>query len=380
MLRRAEASAPQGAIRVGCSHHQRPVLRDRDPGAGGDLGKSGSGLDQRLYYTTDANMNVPALLDTAGDAVERYSCDPYGRVTVYSDDWSTTVDWDDSKKNPVRYCGYFFDNETGLYCVRYRYYVPLLGRWLQRDRIGYADGMGLYEYVRSMPCNATDAYGERSLPESGLGSIGDSGHNGSDSRQACRFASVPEASECCETQEPVEMRRRGGPSLTPKPPPLPVNYGPGGTCAAGCHSPPRGLGSQYGWEAGLLVGVGQSTVCCCDECNYIRIMHFDKVCLGGIAGASVGAGVVAGIDGESCRAESYEGWFSEWGVTAGLVGASANVGMERPDFLSPTGVVETQGNAGVGAKAKVFVFCKYSLIKETILSSEDAKRRCQSRH
>jgi len=32
-----------------------PVLRDRDVEAGGDLGKSGSGLDQRLYYTTDAN-------------------------------------------------------------------------------------------------------------------------------------------------------------------------------------------------------------------------------------------------------------------------------------------------------------------------------------
>jgi len=116
-------------------------------------------------------MNVTALLDTAGDAVERYSCDPYGSVTVYSDDWSTTVDWDDSKKNPVRYCGYFFDNETGLYCVRYRFYVPPLGRWLQRDPLGYVDGMGLYEYVGSAPTGLVDPTGTlftKECTESGL--------------------------------------------------------------------------------------------------------------------------------------------------------------------------------------------------------------------
>jgi len=140
-----------------------PVCRDRGVAAGGDLGVTDSGLDERLYYTTDANMNVTALLDTAGDAVERYVYDPYGRVTVYSDDWSTTVDWDDSKKNPVRYCGYFFDNETGLYCVRYRFYVPPLGRWLGRDPIGYGDGMSLYEYVKSRPSNIIDPDGLRTL-------------------------------------------------------------------------------------------------------------------------------------------------------------------------------------------------------------------------
>ena len=31
-----------------------PILRDRDSAAGGDLGKTGSGLDERLYYLTDA--------------------------------------------------------------------------------------------------------------------------------------------------------------------------------------------------------------------------------------------------------------------------------------------------------------------------------------
>jgi len=132
-----------------------PVLRDENK----DDDCTESGTDERLYYLTDANMNVTALLDTGGDAVERYSCDPYGRVTVYSDDWSTTVDWDDSKKNPVRYCGYFFDSETGLYHVRHRSYHPTLGRWLTRDPIGYTDGMGLYEYAECAPLHWLDPSG-----------------------------------------------------------------------------------------------------------------------------------------------------------------------------------------------------------------------------
>ncbi|MEA3368336.1 MAG: hypothetical protein U9R68_09520, partial [Planctomycetota bacterium] len=44
---------------------------DRDVEADGDLEKSGSGLDERLCYTADANMNVAALLDTGGDAIAR---------------------------------------------------------------------------------------------------------------------------------------------------------------------------------------------------------------------------------------------------------------------------------------------------------------------
>ena len=48
--------------------------------------------------------------------------------------------------NEIIYCGYRYDPETELYYVRARTYNPTLGRWLQRDPIGYAGGIGLYEY------------------------------------------------------------------------------------------------------------------------------------------------------------------------------------------------------------------------------------------
>jgi RHS repeat-associated protein len=143
-----------------------PVLRDRDADEDsetGDLGQTDSGLEERVYYLTDANPgapgNVTCLVDTGGDVAERYVYDPYGNATVYSDDWSTPVAWAASKKNPILYCGYYFDNETGIYSVRRRYYHTQLGRWISRDPIGYVDGMGLYEYTTSAPVSTTDALG-----------------------------------------------------------------------------------------------------------------------------------------------------------------------------------------------------------------------------
>ena len=46
-------------------------------------------------------------------------------------------------------------------------YHPTLGRFLQRDPIGYADGMSLYEYVWSRPTHATDPLGFSGLTLTG---------------------------------------------------------------------------------------------------------------------------------------------------------------------------------------------------------------------
>jgi RHS repeat-associated protein len=62
-------------------------------------------------------------------------------------------------RNGVGYCGYIFNDESGLYTVRFRSYSPTLGRWLERDPAGYVDGMDLYEYVRGGPIAAVDPWG-----------------------------------------------------------------------------------------------------------------------------------------------------------------------------------------------------------------------------
>ena len=62
--------------------------------------------------------------------------------------------------NPYTYTGRRFDEETGIYQYRYRYYHAQLGRFVTRDPIEY-DGSrwNLYEYVNGAPSMATDPSG-----------------------------------------------------------------------------------------------------------------------------------------------------------------------------------------------------------------------------
>ena len=48
---------------------------------------------------------------------------------------------------------------AAYYHVRHRVYDANLGRWTRRDPLGYVDGMGLYEYVRSRPVVDNDPSG-----------------------------------------------------------------------------------------------------------------------------------------------------------------------------------------------------------------------------
>ena len=61
-----------------------PVLRDKNTDADGLCD------DERLYYLGDANFNVTTLVNTGGDAVERYVYSPYGVLTIYDATWANT--------------------------------------------------------------------------------------------------------------------------------------------------------------------------------------------------------------------------------------------------------------------------------------------------
>ncbi|MDO6501279.1 RHS repeat-associated core domain-containing protein, partial [Photobacterium sanguinicancri] len=39
-------------------------------------------------------------------------------------------------KNPLRYQGQYFDDESGLHYNRFRYYDPITGRFIHQDPIG----------------------------------------------------------------------------------------------------------------------------------------------------------------------------------------------------------------------------------------------------
>ena len=62
-----------------------PCLRWRDANTDGDLDDEG---DSVLYYTSDANFNVTALVAADGDVAERVVYDPYGKPTFLKADWT----------------------------------------------------------------------------------------------------------------------------------------------------------------------------------------------------------------------------------------------------------------------------------------------------
>ena len=134
-----------------------PVAFDKDTDSDGDC-TEGNGGSSRYLYAQQANFNVVALTDSAGAAVETVKYDPYGeptcrRVSDGHEQASSHIE------NALLFTGHRYDSESGLYYARNRYYHPALGRWLSRDRLGYLDGMGLYEYVGSSPVRRVDPYG-----------------------------------------------------------------------------------------------------------------------------------------------------------------------------------------------------------------------------
>jgi len=148
----------------GVQYVDAPVVRFRDGNVDGDLLDTQDNTDSTLYYTYDGNFNVTAVIKPDGTVAERYTYDPYGKVTFKAADWSAAASQAKSAyDNEVLYCGYRFDPESGLYHVRRRYLTPPLGRWLTPDPIGYGDGMNWYQYVGSSPGVHTDPTGQATL-------------------------------------------------------------------------------------------------------------------------------------------------------------------------------------------------------------------------
>jgi RHS repeat-associated protein len=76
-------------------------------------------------------------------------------------------------QNRLGYAGYRYDHHLAgagrhLYHVRHRVYQAHIGRWATRDPLAYVDGMGLYEYVRSMPLVSIDSDGLTYQPIRGI--------------------------------------------------------------------------------------------------------------------------------------------------------------------------------------------------------------------
>ncbi|MTI66252.1 MAG: RHS repeat-associated core domain-containing protein, partial [Firmicutes bacterium] len=69
------------------------------------------------------------------------------------------------KANPFRYSGYQYDDKTGLYYLKSRYYSPFIGRFITRDAVF---ALNLYSYAANNPTNFVDPDGFVPIDDKGV--------------------------------------------------------------------------------------------------------------------------------------------------------------------------------------------------------------------
>ena len=119
--------------------------------------------DVEYYYVKNLQGDAIGLIDTAGTWVVEYSYDVWGNIRNIFGSMASTLGQD----NPIRYRGYYYDNETKLYYVLSRYYSPELCRFINPDSISLVGvspmtltDKNLYAYCDNNPVMRKDIEGD----------------------------------------------------------------------------------------------------------------------------------------------------------------------------------------------------------------------------
>ena len=118
-----------------------------------------NGTSSTYYFDKNIKGDVIGIYDTSGTKIVNYSYDAWGNCTISSSSNLTIA-----KANPIRYRGYYFDAESGLYFLNARYYNPAWRRFISPDDTSYLDpdtpsGLNLYAYCNNDPVNFSDPSG-----------------------------------------------------------------------------------------------------------------------------------------------------------------------------------------------------------------------------
>lgn len=117
--------------------------------------QSGNVKTDYQYYTQNAHGDVVDLTDEDGAVTKSYTYDAFG----------VEVDPNSGDVNAFRFCGEYFDTETGTIYLRARYYQASIGRFISRDSYKGKNtdplSLNLYTYCYNNPIIYTDPSGHK---------------------------------------------------------------------------------------------------------------------------------------------------------------------------------------------------------------------------
>ena len=130
-------------------NQQGDVVKIFRPVAVKDADGNVTGYTEKTYatYTYDAWGKLTGILDSGGNNL------------INKQTTSTAL----ANLNPLRYRGYYYDNETGFYYLQSRYYDPAVRRFINAD--SYAStgkgfvGTNMFAYCNNCPVFSVDFYG-----------------------------------------------------------------------------------------------------------------------------------------------------------------------------------------------------------------------------
>ena len=134
---------------------------------------------QKYVCRTNIFGDVIAIYNTEGDLQCKYNYDAWGNhrignarneliydsaIGVIATGYENHI----AILNPIRYRGYYYDIETGLYYLQSRYYDATLCRFLNRDNVNYLEpesinGLNLYAYANNNPIMYYDPSGHSAI-------------------------------------------------------------------------------------------------------------------------------------------------------------------------------------------------------------------------
>ena len=122
------------------------------------------------YYVKNLQGDVEKIVNQNGNVIANYTYDAWGKLLSVTDSVGdpitsqTTI----ALLNPLRYRGYVYDEETGLYYLQSRYYDPTTCRFLNADILidtqsGSPLSTNMFAYCENNPTNKDDTTGTNAI-------------------------------------------------------------------------------------------------------------------------------------------------------------------------------------------------------------------------